>query len=147
MKKISDLHGKNMSWTDFHKMGLSVACLYDYMTGDTHVYLDDNKEELVHRLNKADLVVGYNIIAFDNKLVRASCANPLPEVYCYDILLQVRKSTGQPMPKGCNLNNVLEATFGMQKTEDGADAPLFYQRGEKGKVISYCLSDVRRERM
>lgn len=163
MKKITDLHGKNIvvydletksaigpgtgvGWDDHDKMGISVGCLFDYETGDSHVYLEDNLKQLADRLNRADLVVGYNIIGFDNKLVKATIGVEVV-ANCYDMLVHVRKATRQQFPKGCKLNDVLAATFGMQKTEDGADAPLFFQRGEMGKLVTYCLADVRRERM
>lgn len=169
MKSLSDLRGKNIvvydleikntidghnvTWKDFHKMGVSVGCLFDYQTGDTHIYMDDNLEELWSRLMRADIVVGFNITNFDNRLLVASLPrNPernesaiFPR--CYDLLTEVRKPTKQPFPKGCNLNEVLNATFGMAKTEDGADAPIFYQQNRLGKLISYCLADVRRERL
>lgn len=164
MKKLSDLHKKNIvvfdceikntigtngvNWTTFDKMGISVACLFDYETGDNTVYLEDNLQELKNRLDRAEVIVGYNIIKFDNPLVAATlkCENTWDHK-CYDMLVEVRKSTGQAMPKGCKLDDVLHATFGIKKTEDGAQAPIMYQNGKIGRVVSYCLADVRRERM
>lgn len=162
LKKISDLHGKNIvvfdleikntigdngvSWTTYDKMGISVGCLFDYKTGENMVYCDDNIELMAQRIEEADLVVGFNIIGFDNNLLFANFKGiVIPP--CYDLLKEVRRSTGKQLPKGCNLNEVLSATFGMQKTEDGAQAPIMYQEGRMGELISYCLADVRRERM
>lgn len=163
MKKLSDLQGqnivvfdleiknvidgKNVTWKTKDKMGISVGCLFDYRTGDSHVYLDDNILEIVNRINDADLVVGFNILDFDIPLLNATLPYEVNHSRVYDILKEVRRSTGSPFPKGCNLNEVLAATFGMQKTEDGANAPIFYQEGKMGKLISYCLADVRRERL
>lgn len=160
MKKISDLYGKNIvvydceikneigkngvTWSTHHKMGISVACLFDYLDGDIKVFLDDNIQGLHQRLSTANLIVGYNHISFDNQLVYATLQKSLPiTIQQYDMcqMISAQKSSR------VRLNEVLEATFKMKKTEDGADAPIFYQRGEIGKLISYCLADVRRERM
>lgn len=147
IKNVID--GKDVTWKTYDKMGISVGCLFDYETGDSHVYLDDNISELTRRLNDAQLIVGFNILEFDNKLLQATTGGLSLDTAsrCYDLLKEVRRSTGQQFPKGCKLNNVLEGTFGMQKTEDGADAPIFYQQHQMGKLISYCLQDVRRERI
>ena len=50
-------------------------------------------------------------------------------------------------PRGLKLDDHLLGTFGKEhmKTESGADAPIFYQQGKMGKLISYCLADVKRE--
>jgi DEAD/DEAH box helicase domain-containing protein len=170
MKKISDLHGKNIvvfdleikeeiggiiTWNDHDKMGISVGCLFDYQTGDTHAYMDDNIKELTDRLNRADLIVAFNQIGFDNSLMRASgqglkSDSELPN---YDILIEGRKAIGWseslPYPKGCKLDDFLKHTFGQQfmKTGSGALAPVLYKSGQLGKLVSYCLADVRRERM
>ncbi len=167
MRKISDLHhknivvydleisnvidGKNITWNDKDKMGISVGCLFDYLDGDMKVYLSENMHELATRLENADIITGFNINDFDHKLLEATLkidglARRL-QSKSYDLLPEVRKSTGQVFPKGCKLDNVLEATFGMQKTQNGADAPLMHQRGEIAKLITYCVADVRRERM
>ncbi len=146
--------GKEITWETHELMGISVACAYDYRSGDFNVYLDDNLHELAARLNEADLVVAFNNINFDNRLVRASgfTLKPDAELKNFDMLLESRKAIGwtpqKPFPKGCRLDDHLRATFGEQfmKTADGAEAPGMYQRGEMGKLISYCLADVARER-
>jgi hypothetical protein len=150
----SRVEGKEITWDTHELMGISVACLYDYQTGDFSVHLDDNLQDLAARLNRADLVVAFNHINFDNRLLRASGLDLKPdsELKNYDMLVESRLSIGwkpnQPFPKGCRLDDHLEATFGKKhmKTADGADAPKMYQRGELGKLISYCLADVAREK-
>jgi hypothetical protein len=162
-RSIADLRGKNIvvydleikniidqvkiGWKDFDKMGISVGCLFDYQTGENHVYMDDNIHEMGKRICDADIVVGFNILAFDNNLLYHTIGVRPADNKCYDLLKEVRRSTGREYPKGCNLNEVLSATFGMKKTEEGADAPIFYQQKKFGKLTTYVLADVRRERM
>lgn len=77
----------------------------------------------------------------------------LDHVYHYDLLYWSRRATGwndgQFFPKGLKLDDHLLGTFGQgfMKTEHGANAPLLWQAGKLGQLISYCLADVKRERL
>lgn len=141
----------DIGWGDHDKMGISVACAFDFQCMDYLVYMDDNIEQLVERLNRADIVVGFNICGFDNPLVNATCKLKLKEdLPIYDLLLESKKAMGfnqHGRIKGMRLDDHLEYTFGKEhkKTEDGAEAPLMWQRKEYGRLISYCLADVKRE--
>lgn len=140
---------------ELERMGISVGCAFDYMSGDYFVFLEDNLPDLVRMLNAAELVVAFNQIGFDNKLLRASGLglNPDELMMNYDMLQESRTAMGyQPgdkYPSGLKLDHHLEATFGkdFMKTGDGLEAPRLYQERKMGQLISYCLADVRREKM
>ena len=146
--------GRPMTWNDHDAMGISVACLYDYLDGEFKVYMKDNFDKLAERLNSADLIVGFNVIDFDHKLYRGSGLPLKPEdqLRTYDILVESRKGLGwkpgQEFPSGCRLNNHLLGMFGPDavKTADAATAPQMYKEGRFGELISYCLADVFREK-
>jgi DEAD/DEAH box helicase domain-containing protein len=144
-----------ITWADHHLMGLSVAALFDYLTGDYQVYFENDIQDLAKRLNNAELIVGFNTKAFDNRLIRG-CGADLKadsDLKNWDILEQSRISTGwnesKRYPTGMKLDDHLMATFGKDsmKTENGANAPKMFQSGQIGKLVSYCLADVRREKM
>jgi len=144
---------KGIGWKDHDKMGLSVGALYDYETGDYTVYFNstDDIQRLCGRINRAALVVAFNHIGFDNKLLRAIGGDLKPdsELKNYDMLLESRKAAhSTPFKPGFKLDQHLEATFGQQfkKTAHGELAPIWWQEGRKGEVTSYCLADVRREK-
>lgn len=148
------IDGKKITWADHDKMGLSVGCLFDYETGDYNVYFENDKHALAARLNSADLIVAFNQIGFDNLLLRAigTDLKPDSELNNYDMLLKSRQAVGWKggrYPSGLRLDNHLESTFGknFMKTEDGAQAPVMWQAGKIGEVTTYCLADVRREKM
>jgi len=150
IKNVID--GTNVKWTTPEKMGISVACLFDFRTMDYVVYMDDNLEELVERLNEADLISGFNINGFDIPLLRVTAKTKLNDnLPVYDLLDEVRHAVGYRkggrFPSGLKLDDCLLGTFGREhmKTEDGANAPIFWQEGKVGKVVSYCLADVKRE--
>ena len=141
-----------IGWNDHDKMGISVGALYDYYDGDYKVYLDDGQgiQDLANRLNSADIVVAFNQLGFDNKLMAAN-GFPITSTQ-YDMLIESRKGIGwrsnKPFPKGCRLDDHLSATFGdgFMKTANGEMAPKWWQAKQYSKVITYCIADVRREK-
>lgn len=147
----NEIDGKEITWNTHDKMGLSVGALYDYKTGDYSVYFKEDAPELIERLNSARLVVAFNQIGFDNKLLRAlhpGLLQPDEVLNNYDMLLEARKACGGGFVKGLKLDNILEGTFGAEfmKTGHGEMAPKWWKEGKRAKVVSYCLADVRREK-
>lgn len=150
----NDVDGEKVTWARKDLMGFSVGCLFDYKTGDYEVYFKEDIKRFADRLNSADLVVGFNILGFDNELIRAQGGDLKPddELCHYDILYYSRLAVGwtpkSKFPSGLRLDNHLSATFGkdFMKTEDGALAPKMWRDGKRGEVVSYCLADVRREK-
>jgi DEAD/DEAH box helicase domain-containing protein len=144
-----------VTWNDHHRMGISVAVAFDYRTGDFHVFFDDNIGELVDLLHSAKMVVGFNQIGFDNKLLRATGLplRPDSELVQYDILVESRLAvagpTGNQFLKGLKLDDHLRGTFGesAMKTGHGELAPVLYQQKKWGPLTSYCIADVRRHCM
>lgn len=150
------IDGKDITWNDHDKMGLSVGCLYDFRTDDYSVYFKADIQPLCGRLNETGtMIVAFNQIGFDNKLLRALGGDLKPdsELNNYDMLLESRKAVGwtekMRFPSGLKLDDHLEATFGkdQMKTAHGALAPKWWSAGRRGEVVTYCLADVKRERM
>lgn len=151
----NDVDGQTVTWDRKDLMGFSVGCIFDYFTGDFAVFFKEDLGFMAERLNQADLIVGFNIKGFDNELIRAQGGPLWPDedLKIYDLLEESRKAIGwtpaSRFPKGMRLDDHLSATFGtaFMKTEDGALAPKMWRDGQRGRVTSYCLADVRREKM
>ena len=154
--EIKEEIGKNgVTWSTYDKMGISVGVAFNYFTMDYEIYMDDNIQDLRNLLATSDLIVGFNILGFDLPLLAAT-TKPVeknPKLEIYDLLYKSRESIGwkdgDRFPTGLKLDNHLEATFGKteMKTADGAQAPVMWQQKKLGKLISYCLADVKREKM
>jgi hypothetical protein len=137
-------------WGDHANMGVSCIGVYDYAADRYRVFMDDNKEEFFEAAEKADVLIGFNSINFDNRVIRASWSETdfQPDSKCYDLLVAIWESAGlgpsfrYPTHIGFGLDACCSANFGLNKTGNGALAPVHYQRGEIGKVIDYCLNDV-----
>lgn len=152
IKNVID--GQKITWNDHGDMGISVAVAFHYKTMEYKVFMDDNIEELPLFLNSCDLISGFNITGFDNPLVNASTKTPLRgDLNIYDLLVESRLAAGwkqgQQFPRGMKLDDHLLATFGKEnmKTDHGANAPLLWQSGKLGELVSYCIADVKRECM
>lgn len=146
---------RDLTPEDYKFMGIASCAMYDYETDDYSVFLHDNVGKMVERMNRADLIVGFNIIKFDNALLRACGGELKPdsELPLYDILYWSRRACGWEeggyYPKNLKLDNHLEGTFGktQMKTGLGAMAPELFKAGKMGELISYNIADVKRERM
>jgi len=150
IKKTIDQCSKG--WASHDEMGISVGCAYDYRSEKFRVFMDDNMQELVDRLNEPQtIVVAFNHINFDNKLLRASGFNLKPdsELKNYDMLQVSRDGAGLSVNArvpGFKLDQHLETLGLPMKTGDGAMAPIWWQEGKIGKVIDYCMNDVTQEK-
>ena len=135
-------------WNDFENMGISVICAYDWVADRYRVFCKDNLY-LFDVLVAAheDVIVSFNGINFDDKLC---AANGLRVESSYDILRQAWIAAGLDPDKynhgthgGFGLDGLARANGLPGKTGHGARAPIDWQRGRIGRVIDYCLEDVR----
>lgn len=125
-------------WGDFKGMGISVICTYDYTTDRYGIFCEDNFNDFHNLVSESNgPIVGFNSLAFDNKLCAAHNID-VPNEKSYDILVEIRKAAGIRI----SLDALVEINFGLGKTGHGADAPIQWQNREYGKVIRYCLDDV-----
>jgi hypothetical protein len=136
-------------WRDFSGMGISCIGAYDYVEGRYRMFLEDNFSEFQALLNSRKVLVGFNSISFDNLLISANGFTIPAETEQYDILVEVWKAAGlapefkYPSHIGYGLADCCKCNFGTGKTGSGGSAPVEWQRGEFGKVIDYCLNDVK----
>lgn len=135
-------------WNDFSSMKIACVGVFDMATERTRVFLKDNLEEFGELLAATDCAVGFNNKRFDNRLLIANGVGmPNPSKF-YDILEEVWTSLGigttyrHETHGGLSLDALVYANFRIRKTGKGADAPIDWQEGRKGKVIDYCLADV-----
>lgn len=168
VRDLNELEGKNVvvydleikneiskipgGWGNHAGMGISVGCAFDYRLMRYRVFMDDNIQELVDRLNEeGTLVTAFNNMTFDNKLLRVNGLNLKPDdqLINYDMMRVSKIGAGinpQRPIKGFKLDQHLEALQLPLKTADGAMAPIWWQQGKVGTVVDYCLADVHQER-
>ena len=134
-------------WRDFPGMGVSVVCAFDTLTNETRIFLEEDFEELKQYL-RGQHTGGFNTRRFDLPLL-AHHGVEVDQVLHFDALEKIWISLGLDPDRfnprthgGWSLDNIMTATFGLQKSGHGAMAPVWWQQGRRGKVIDYCARDV-----
>lgn len=124
-------------WDHIDKLGVSVACAYDSKSGEFLSYRENELDKLL-KLCKERLVVGYNVIGFDLKVL-SPYGFDAKKLDVFDIMIDVHHTSGWKYVK---LDNIAKATLGIQKIADGLQAVEWYKKGEIDKIIEYCIKDV-----
>ncbi len=129
------------------KMGMSVGVTYSTETEQYHIFGEDQAEDLVDQLVKADLVVGYNHVQFDYPVLQAYTIYDLASqtINC-DMMLDIEEVLGHRL----KLDSVASASLGIGKTADGLDALKWWQLYKKTgdtthmmNIAEYCCYDVK----
>lgn len=129
------------------KMGVSVACAYSTKSGEYHIYREDELDDLVTLLTRADLVVGHNHVRFDYGVLEGYTVLDLAtQTVNLDMLIDLEKHTGRRL----RLDAVASATLGVGKTAVGTDALKWWQQYKASqdpeplmKIAEYCAYDVK----
>lgn len=132
-------------WTDFAGMGIAVIAAYDLQEAQSRVFMADNFEAFAELVDRRDGVIGFNNWQFDDKLLRANGLG-IPAGKSIDIAAGIWRAAGIPQgdrPRGLGLDDCCKANRLPGKSGKGADAPQDFQSGRIGRVIDYCLGDVR----
>ncbi len=125
-------------WGNAHKMGVSVAVLYDSSLDDYVVYRQEELPALYEALARLDLVVGFNINRFDYKVLAGAAPFDHRALPTLDILEKVHARLGYRL----SLDGLAKATLGTPKSATGLDALAWWKEGRLGEIITYCKKDV-----
>ena len=99
---------------------------------------------LINELDCAQLIVGHNIIGFDYKILEHYIPKDIMFriiLKSFDTMLKFDKFTGEA--GWVSLDDIAQRNFGMKKTEDSIKIPEMWRNGEKDKVKSYLLNDLK----
>jgi DEAD/DEAH box helicase domain-containing protein len=125
-------------WGQCHLMGVSLAVLHETHTGVSTTYREHDLERLCRRLQKLDLVVGFNLKRFDYRVLQPYTRVNLQDLPTLDILEEVHAVLGHRL----SLNHLAEKTLGEQKSGDGLLALELFAAGRWQELESYCRQDV-----
>jgi len=125
-------------WQNMHLMMVSVAVVFDSLEDRFRVYGEDEISALVEHLQKADLVVGFNIKRFDYAVLAPYTNQDLEKIPTFDILEDVYRRLGFRL----SLDHLVKETLGREKRADGLQALEWYKAGEMQKLTEYCKQDV-----
>jgi DEAD/DEAH box helicase domain-containing protein len=125
-------------WKNAHRMGVSVAVVYDSEINDFVSYLGSEVDKLVSHLASFDLIVGFNNKRFDNRVLSAYTDKNLALLPTLDLLEEIHSYLGYRL----SLNRLAEQTLGTKKSADGLQALAWYKEGRIDLIQHYCKKDV-----
>ncbi len=127
-----------------HELLVSIGVTWNTADGEYRIFTEDEIGGLVTQLQRADLVVGYNIVGFDYRVLTHYTPLDLESVApTLDLMADLEKRVGF-RPK---LDSVAQATLGVGKTGDGLDALKWFQEGRLDLIAEYCCYDVKVTRL
>ncbi|MCM2285802.1 MAG: DEAD/DEAH box helicase [Desulfobacula sp.] len=126
-------------WNRAEKMGVSCAILYDSRKDSFQEYFQEDIERLCQDLTQFDLIVGFNIIGFDYKVLSGLSDFDFSSLPTLDILLKIHERLGYRL----SLDHLATETLGCQKSADGLMALKWWEQGEIDKIVAYCRQDVQ----
>jgi len=125
-------------WHNKHLMRVSVAVVHDALEGTTRCFRESEVEELITYLEKADLIVGFNVRSFDYKVLSAYTAKDLGRFPTFDLLDDIKERVGFRL----SLDHVAIHTLGEGKSGDGLQAVAWFKEGKMEELEKYCKKDV-----
>ena len=125
-------------WQNIHLMMVSVAVIYDSLEKRFFTYTEEEIDDLLGHLEKADLVVGFNVKRFDYTVLSAYTSKDFKALNTFDILEDVYKRLGFRL----GLDHLAKETLGQGKSADGLMAVKWFRQGAMDKLIKYCRQDV-----
>ena len=129
-------------WNRADLMGVSVAVLYESDKGTDKdaftVFEQDELAAMAARLEKIDLVIGFNIIRFDYAVLGGLVDFPWRDLPTLDLLTSVHERLGYRL----KLDNLAQATLDAGKSADGLQALRWWQEGRIKEIADYCTQDV-----
>ena len=125
-------------WNNCHLMRISVAVTYDSIEKCFFSYTEERVEELIQQLEKADLIVGFNVKRFDYAVLSAYTSLNLRKLPTFDILEDIYRRLGFRL----GLDHLAKETIDHGKSADGLQAVEWFRQGDMEKLTDYCRQDV-----
>jgi DEAD/DEAH box helicase domain-containing protein len=126
-------------WSHIDKMGMSIGVTYSTARGDYKVYGEPEVEDLIKEIQRADLVVGFNHIRFDYRVLDGYSIFDFSQVPSLDMLIVLNEKLGHRL----KLDSIAQATLGCEKSAEGLQALEWYKQGKMAEIAEYCCFDVK----
>ena len=125
-------------WNYIERLGLALAVTYDTRDNNYKIYNEASVANLVEALHAADLVVGFNHLNFDYRVLSAYTETDLQSLPNFDMHAQLWEDERLRV----GLNKLGQCTLGSGKTADGLESIRWWRLGQTDKVAEYCKQDV-----
>jgi DEAD/DEAH box helicase domain-containing protein len=130
-------------WRHINRMGMSLGVTFSTARGEYRIYTEDRVQELLAELQRADLIVGFNILRFDYEVLHGYTPFDLRQLPTLDMMVDL----AERLPHRLSLDAIASATFGLQKTAHGMQAIQWFKEGRLLDIAEYCCYDVKLTKM
>ena len=126
-------------WGKISKMGMSIGVTFSTARGDYRIYGEKQVSDLLTDLQRADLVVGFNILRFDYEVLHAYTPFDLTQLPTLDMMVNLANTLQHRL----SLDSIATATLGVEKTAEGLQAIQWFKEGRLVEIAEYCCYDVK----
>jgi len=126
-------------WNNIRDMRMSVGVTYSTARGDYKIYGEQQVNDLINELMRADLVVGFNNLRFDYEVLHGYTVFDLRQVPTLDMLIELQKIINHRL----SLDSIATTTLGVEKTAEGLQAIEWFREGKLLDIAEYCCYDVK----
>lgn len=131
------------------KFGVSVLSLYHRkldksfkeIEGEILSFWEKDFPDMWKYFTQADRIIGFNSLGFDVPALSLYSPAGFSRLPHFDILDEIKKIAGHKT----SLHKIAKATLGVQKTDTGENAVIYWERGDKKSLKmlqKYCEDDV-----
>ena len=126
-------------WNNIRNMRMSVGVTYSTLRGEYRIYGEQQVNDLINELMRADLVVGFNNLRFDYEVLHGYTVFDLRQVPTLDMLIELQKIINHRL----SLDSIATTTLGVEKTAEGLQAIEWFRQGKMLEIAEYCCYDVK----
>jgi hypothetical protein len=130
-------------WDQISRMGMSIGVTYSTAAGDYKIYSEKQVDDLIRDLQRADLIIGFNLLRFDFEVLHGYTALDMRQLPALDLMIQLQEQLQHRL----SLDAIATATFGVEKTSEGLQAIQWYRQGKLLEIAEYCCYDVKLTRL
>ncbi|MBN1356212.1 DEAD/DEAH box helicase [bacterium] len=125
-------------WHNADKMRMAIGVIYDVRLDRFEFYREPDAGRLIKRLSNARVVIGFNILRFDYKVLAGYDPGFTAPPHSLDILVEIQNRLGHRL----SLNQLADATLDIHKSADGLQSLAWWKQGYLDKIARYCRQDV-----
>jgi DEAD/DEAH box helicase domain-containing protein len=130
-------------WNHISRMGMSIGVTFSTARGGYVIYGEKQVDQLVQDLQRAELVVGFNVLRFDYEVLHGYTAFDLRQLPTLDLMVDLHNKLQHRL----SLDSIATATFGVEKTAEGMQAIQWFREGKLLEIAEYCCYDVKLTRL
>ena len=124
-------------WQNAEAMRVLVAHIY--YGGKLGHYNETTISKLIGEIQNAALVIGFNLKALDYKVLSRYTDLDFEQIPTFDILDELYQQLGYRV----SLDNLVQATLGIEKTTDGLEAIRLWREYRLEELVAYCYKNVQ----